>query len=202
MIQFLRGNKSQLETSQTIFGDGQPIFEKDTGQLKVGNGIDVFSSLPYVGASSSAKLSENNYRVLLEYGDYVELFLYGLSINDFYDSVGNKFSSSGGTVSRLSWTQLANGVYYLSHSATTGASFTMSLEDTLNNNSPFSISNVSWFNWEFESEESIIVTKNMYSTPPLVRISVGIHWLSGDATTPTSPGNLEFSIHASGFRIS
>ena len=53
MIQFLRGNKSQLEASQTIFGDGQPIFEKDTGQLKVGNGIDVFSSLPYVGASSS-----------------------------------------------------------------------------------------------------------------------------------------------------
>lgn len=49
MIQFLRGNKSQLEASQTIFGDGQPIFEKDTGQLKVGNGIDVFSSLPYVG---------------------------------------------------------------------------------------------------------------------------------------------------------
>ena len=53
MIQFLRGNKSQLEASQTIFGDGQPIFEKDTGQLKVGNGVDVFSSLPYVGASSS-----------------------------------------------------------------------------------------------------------------------------------------------------
>lgn len=53
MIQFLRGNKSQLEASQTIFGDGQPIYEKDTGQLKVGNGVDVFSSLPYVGASSS-----------------------------------------------------------------------------------------------------------------------------------------------------
>lgn len=53
MIQFLRGNKSQLEASRTIFGDGQPIFEKDTGQLKVGNGVDVFSSLPYVGASSS-----------------------------------------------------------------------------------------------------------------------------------------------------
>lgn len=58
MIQFLRGNKSQLEASQTIFGDGQPIFEKDTGQLKVGNGVDVFSSLPYVGTSSSSESSD------------------------------------------------------------------------------------------------------------------------------------------------
>lgn len=57
MIQFLRGNKSQLEASQTIFGDGQPIFEKDTGQLKVGNGVDVFSSLPYVGEGLSSGLS-------------------------------------------------------------------------------------------------------------------------------------------------
>lgn len=53
MIQLLRGIKSTLESSQTVFSDGQPIFEKDTGQLKIGNGVDTFSSLPYVGASSS-----------------------------------------------------------------------------------------------------------------------------------------------------
>lgn len=54
MIQLLRGTKSQLETSQTVFADGQPVFEKDTGQLKIGNGIGNFASLPYVGNSSSS----------------------------------------------------------------------------------------------------------------------------------------------------
>lgn len=54
MIQLLRGTKSQLETSQTVFADGQPVFEKDTGQLKIGNGIGNFASLPYVGSSSSS----------------------------------------------------------------------------------------------------------------------------------------------------
>ena len=50
MIQLLRGTKSQLETSQTVFADGQPVFEKDTGQLKIGNGSDRYSALEYVGS--------------------------------------------------------------------------------------------------------------------------------------------------------
>lgn len=54
MIQLLRGTKSTLESSQTVFSDGQPIFEKDTGQLKIGNGVDIFSNLPYVGATASS----------------------------------------------------------------------------------------------------------------------------------------------------
>lgn len=54
MIQLLRGTKSTLEASQTVFSDGQPIFEKDTGQLKIGNGADIFSNLPYVGATDSS----------------------------------------------------------------------------------------------------------------------------------------------------
>lgn len=51
MIQFLRGNKSSLDSSSTIFQPGQPIFEQDSGQLKIGNGTDIFSDLPYVGGS-------------------------------------------------------------------------------------------------------------------------------------------------------
>lgn len=53
MIQFLRGTQSQLNSSNQVFAAGQPIFESDTGQLKIGNGSSVFSALPYVGASSS-----------------------------------------------------------------------------------------------------------------------------------------------------
>lgn len=52
-IQFLRGNKSTLEASQQIFLPGQPIYEQDSGQLKIGNGSDIYSALKYVGASSS-----------------------------------------------------------------------------------------------------------------------------------------------------
>ena len=55
MIQFLRGAQSQLQSSQQIFAAGQPIFESDTGQLKIGDGIRTFANLPYVGKSSSSE---------------------------------------------------------------------------------------------------------------------------------------------------
>lgn len=53
MIQFMRGTKSQLTSNSSIIAAGQPVFEIDTGQLKIGNGSSVFSALPYVGVSSS-----------------------------------------------------------------------------------------------------------------------------------------------------
>lgn len=52
MIQLLRGTKSQLDSYQTVIAEGQPVFEKDTGQLKIGNGSSIYSALPYVGAGS------------------------------------------------------------------------------------------------------------------------------------------------------
>ena len=53
MIQLLRGTQQQLNSYSTIIPDGQPVFEKDTGQLKIGNGTSMYSALPYVGASGS-----------------------------------------------------------------------------------------------------------------------------------------------------
>lgn len=55
MIQFLRGTASQLQSSNTVFAAGQPIFESDSGQLKIGDGIRTFVNLPYVGKSSSSE---------------------------------------------------------------------------------------------------------------------------------------------------
>ena len=52
-IQFLRGNASTLNSSQQVFLSGQPIFEQDTGKLKIGNGSDVYSALKYIGESGS-----------------------------------------------------------------------------------------------------------------------------------------------------
>ena len=50
MIQFMRGSKSQLDSLQTILPSGQPVFEEDSGQLKIGNGSARYSTLPYVGS--------------------------------------------------------------------------------------------------------------------------------------------------------
>ena len=50
MIQLLRGTQSQLNSYSTIIPDGQPVFERDTGQLKIGTGSARYSSLPYVGS--------------------------------------------------------------------------------------------------------------------------------------------------------
>ena len=52
MIQFLRGDKQSLEASEYIPADGQPIYEKDTNLLKVGNGSSSYSALPYLGYSA------------------------------------------------------------------------------------------------------------------------------------------------------
>lgn len=52
MIQFLRGDKASLEASEYVPADGQPIYEKDTNLLKVGNDSSNYSALPYLGCSA------------------------------------------------------------------------------------------------------------------------------------------------------
>lgn len=49
-IQFLRGTKSTLSSSNQIFLAGQPVFESDSGQLKIGTGSSRYSALEYVGS--------------------------------------------------------------------------------------------------------------------------------------------------------
>lgn len=55
--QFKRGLKSVLE-ARLVDGDlgvllaGEPAFEIDTGQLKIGNGVSAYIDLPYVGKSA------------------------------------------------------------------------------------------------------------------------------------------------------
>lgn len=54
MIQFLRGTQAALNSSPQIFAEGQPIYEKDTHQLKIGDGVNSYSGLPYVGGSTGS----------------------------------------------------------------------------------------------------------------------------------------------------
>lgn len=65
MIQFMRGTKSQLNNNSSIIAAGQPVFESDTGQLKIGTGSSRYSALEYVGSifeseSSSSSPSQIN----------------------------------------------------------------------------------------------------------------------------------------------
>jgi hypothetical protein len=54
-IQFKRGHKKILE-AKLVASDlgiplaGEPIFESDTGQLKIGDGINSYIDLPYVSS--------------------------------------------------------------------------------------------------------------------------------------------------------
>lgn len=57
-IQFKRGLKSVLESKLTASAlgvplAGEPIFETDTGQLKIGDGLTAYVDLPYLKGSST-----------------------------------------------------------------------------------------------------------------------------------------------------
>lgn len=51
-IQIKRGTKSALATNNPTLLAGQPCFETDTGQMKVGNGTNKWNDLPYIGGNS------------------------------------------------------------------------------------------------------------------------------------------------------
>lgn len=59
-IQFLRGTKSNVTASTKVLADGQPLYEKDTNKLKVGDGITKVNSLPYVKVDTDSALSSTS----------------------------------------------------------------------------------------------------------------------------------------------
>lgn len=53
-IQFYRGSKKALAESNPILLNGQPVYEYDTGKLKIGNGKDHYNDLSYIGYNSNS----------------------------------------------------------------------------------------------------------------------------------------------------
>lgn len=48
VIQFRRADAADWTSSDPTLADGEPGFERDTGKLKIGNGTDPWTTLPYV----------------------------------------------------------------------------------------------------------------------------------------------------------
>lgn len=100
MIQLLRGTQQQLNSYSTIIPDGQPVFEKDTGQLKIGNGASMYSALPYVGASGGSEypkihveyseLDSNYFKGYVDFNDKLR-YLFGICNYDMGNM--NQFES-------------------------------------------------------------------------------------------------------------
>lgn len=59
-IQFLRGTKTKVTASTKVLADGQPLYEKDTHKLKVGDGSTQAKSLPYIKVDTDSSLSSTS----------------------------------------------------------------------------------------------------------------------------------------------
>lgn len=59
-IQFLRGTKSKVQSSNKVLADGQPLYEKDTHKLKIGDGSTAAKSLPYIKVDTDSSLSSTS----------------------------------------------------------------------------------------------------------------------------------------------
>ena len=107
MIQLLRGNSSTLNASQQIFAEGQPIFEKDTQKLKIGNGVDTYSVLKYIGNNISGSVERAN-QSTRGYIDFTEHLRY---------SFGKSSIDTSSTLDNVVYWEATNGERFLSFSS-------------------------------------------------------------------------------------
>lgn len=107
MIQFMRGSKSQLDSLQTILPSGQPVFEEDSGQLKIGNGSSLYSALPYVGAaSSSMQLSGTTNNYTIDLGQGLQYRYLCKQMTEWTDSLGRSINPD---VGEYEWVDILSG---------------------------------------------------------------------------------------------
>lgn len=200
MIQLLRGNSSTLNASQQIFAEGQPIFEKDTQKLKIGNGVDIYSALKYIGesgGSSPSMLQKYSIHSILTHGDIIEVFLFFLTISDTRDVIGTPNTTEG-----KSWQRVTEGVYYLADRYTNGASISYSIQDTVEYCcSGFDASNITWI-------DTSVMCQDVTATPwasviPMYSGNICMYWIeTDDDNTPPDPNDIVFSLRARGIRTS
>jgi hypothetical protein len=60
-----RGTTSAWESANPILQYGEPGYEKDTGKLKIGDGIHTWNELPYVTGSDDASVEVDEVSIVL-----------------------------------------------------------------------------------------------------------------------------------------
>lgn len=73
-IQLKRGKASSWITLNPILAPGEPGFEIDTGKLKIGNGVDTWLSLKYVGEDKVLVVNANTHYDFPSIGDVDVLY--------------------------------------------------------------------------------------------------------------------------------
>lgn len=91
-MQFRRGTAARLAEVNEILLAGQPGFETDTGQVKVGNGTDRWVGLPYIGEGLTVNAGD-----VVGLGDLAFINTSGDSA-DFLDGTGAFVPIPGVTV--------------------------------------------------------------------------------------------------------
>ena len=73
-IQLKRGKASSWITLNPILAPGEPGFEIDTGKIKIGNGVDAWLSLKYVGEDKILVVNANTHYDFPAVGDVNVLY--------------------------------------------------------------------------------------------------------------------------------
>ena len=93
-IQFKRGTYRAFYNVNPVLLDGQPAFEIDTNRLKIGNGVNHYLDLPYIGEGTDCKSA---YELWLDQG-------HTGSVEDFLNSL---IGPNGKSTYEL-WLELGN----------------------------------------------------------------------------------------------
>jgi hypothetical protein len=97
-LQLKRGRSTAWRRYNPVLLSGEPGFELDTHQLKIGDGVTPYNKLPYIGDHSKAKDGKSAYQLWLEAGnsgtieDFLESLIGepGKSTYEIWLSLGNE----------------------------------------------------------------------------------------------------------------
>ena len=91
---FKKGTKAELEASSSIPREGEPIFETDTGRLKVGDGVSAYANLSYV--DKVQVVSDIGPESGANPASAAAVYTYGQSIKNYAD---DRFTTQNGAIS-------------------------------------------------------------------------------------------------------
>lgn len=91
---FKKGTKAELEASSSIPREGEPIFETDTGRLKVGDGVSAYANLSYV--DKVQVVSDISPESGANPASAAAVYTYGQSIKKYAD---DRFITQNGAIS-------------------------------------------------------------------------------------------------------